>query len=254
MKEGHEHFTTFHTPWGLYKFQVMHFRMTNAPAIFQRFINNVLRKWIDVCCVVYLDDILIYSEEVDNHTNDVTKILEALQKANLQVKLEKYHFNVKQVTFCGYEISTKGIGMSQDKIQAIQDWPKPTNVKEVLSYLGYLNFYRRFILGYSRTAIPLTNLTQKDKPFTWTQTEKNAFTKLKKDFIKDILLRHYKPDKPSQLETNSSDYAIGGVLSQQGLTSRWEPVAFYSRKLSKPELNYEIYNKELLAIVDYLRH
>ena len=118
----------------------MPFGLTNAPATFQRLINNVLRLYLDVCCIYYLDDTLVYSQDEGQHVKDVTTILEALQKARLLLKPEKCHFHVKEVVFLGYIVTTTGLAIDPKKVGAILEWLVPTNVKEVQSFLGFANF------------------------------------------------------------------------------------------------------------------
>jgi hypothetical protein len=143
----------------------MPFGLTNALATFQAYINNVLRKYLDVFVVVYLDDILVYSKTYEEHIQHVHLILTALRDANLRIKVEKTEFHKKEVKFLGYIVSREGLKMDSKKIEAITSWPKPTTVKEVQSFLGFTNFYRQFIKDYSKIATLLTNLTKKDQVF-----------------------------------------------------------------------------------------
>ena len=152
MKEGEEWKTAFRTRSGLCEYLVMPFGLTNAPATFQAFINNVLRKYLDVFVVVYLDDILVYSKTLEEHVQHVTKVLTALQDSRLKIKPEKSEFHRKEVIFLGYIVSRHGLKMDGNKIKTILEWPIPTTVKEVQSFLGFANFYRRFIGQYSKIA------------------------------------------------------------------------------------------------------
>jgi len=134
----------------------MHYSLTNAPASFQRFMNDVFKDLLDVCVVVYLDDILIYSENPDEHLKHVREILCRLRANSLFAKLEKCEFNVDTTNFLGFVISPDGIQMDESKVQVIKDWPTPQKVKEVQSFLGFANFYCRFIANYSDMSVPLT--------------------------------------------------------------------------------------------------
>jgi hypothetical protein len=150
MKEGEEWKAAFRTRYGLYEYQVMPFGLTNAPATCQALLNNMLRTHLDRIVIVYLDDILIYSSSIEQHQRDVKTVLQCLQQAGLRLNPDKCEFHRTSVEFLGYVVSTNGIGMSSNKIQAIREWPIPQNVKEIQSYLGFCNFNRKFIKDYSR--------------------------------------------------------------------------------------------------------
>ena len=249
MKEGEEWKTAFRTKYGLYEYLVMPFGLTNAPASFQSFINNVLRGYLDDFVVVYLDDILIYSENLEQHRKHVHKVLEQLDKADLRIEPEKSHFHKQEVDFLGFVISPNQIKMDPRKIKAILEWPRPQNVKDIQSFLGFGNFYRRFIQGYSKIVNPLTKLTRKGVPFTWGTEQQRAFDELRERFTKAPVLTTFDPNKQITLETDASDYAIGACLSQPDQNNKLHPVAYYSRTMSPAEMNYDIHDKELLAIV-----
>ena len=254
MKEGEEWKTAFRTRFGLYEYLVMPFGLTNAPATFQAYINNVLRKYLDVFVVVYLDDILVYSKTYEEHVGHVRSVLTALRDADLRIKPEKTEFHRHEVKFLGYIVSREGLKMDSKKVEAITSWPKPTTVKEVQSFLGFANFYRQFIAGYSAVAAPLTSLTKKDQAFEWTVEAEQAFQELKTRFSTEPILVIFDPSKPVTVETDASDKAIGACLSQPDTNGKLRPVAYLSRKMTPPELNYEVHDKELLAIVEAFRH
>jgi hypothetical protein len=254
MKEGEEWKTAFRTRFGLYEYLVMPFGLTNAPATFQAYINNVLRKYLDVFVVVYLDDILVYSKTYEEHVQHVRHVLTALRDADLRIKAEKTEFHKQEVKFLGYIVSREGLKMDSKKIEAITSWPKPTTVKEVQSFLGFANFYRQFIKDYSKIAAPLTNLTKKDLVFEWTLEAEQAFQELKTSFSTEPILVIFDPKKPVTVETDASDKAIGACLSQPDDKAKLRPVAYLSRKMAPAELNYEVHDKELLAIVEAFRH
>jgi hypothetical protein len=215
MKEGEEEKTAFRTRYGHYEYTVMPMGLVNAPAVFMRRMNNVLRPYLDKICVCYLDDILVYSRDVRQHMQDVRDILTALREAKLLLEPEKCRFHVTSVTFLGYIITTEGIKMDPRKIQTILDWGQPKSVKDVQSFLGFANFYRRFIKGYSAIAIPLTQLTHKDTEFEWTSQVQDAFDRLKQAFTSAPVLISFNPEREIQVETDASDYAMGAVLSQK---------------------------------------
>ncbi|KAF4455366.1 pol polyprotein [Fusarium austroafricanum] len=250
IKEGDEWKTAFRTKFGLYEYLVMPFGLTNAPATFQRMINNVLRQYLDVFVVCYLDDILIFSNNEEEHKEHIHKVLQALQDANLLVEPEKSYFHVQEVDFLGCTITPGEIKMQRKKISAVADWPTPKTVKEVQSFLGFANYYRRFIKDFSKIANPLTELTKKDKNFEWEPIAQDAFTQLQQAILSEPILIMFDPNREVELETDSSDFALGGQIRQRDNQGKLHPIAFYSHKLHGAELNYPIYDKEFLAIVN----
>jgi len=208
IKEGDEALTAFRTRFGLFEYLVMPFGLCNGPASFQEYINNTLREHLDKFCTAYLDDILIYSDNEIEHEAHVKLILQKLREAGLQADITKCEFHVTQVPYLGLITTIEGVKMDPSKIDTIINWPTLINVKDVQSFLGFANFYRRFIYGYSRIATPLTRLTRKDVPFAWSQECQNAFDTLKKAFTSEIILRHYNPDHKIVVETDQSSKAL----------------------------------------------
>jgi transposase InsO family protein len=198
---------------------------------------------------VYLDDILIFSRSLDDHKRHVRRVLERLRDNGLFAKPEKCAFHRDEIEYLGYIVSPRGVQMDPKKVSAIVDWPEPASVRQLQVFLGFANFYRRFIHSYSKVASPLTRLLKKDRVFDFDDPARQAFQQLKTVFTTAPVLAHFHPDRPSTVETDASDFAIAAVLSQPDSNSIMHPVAFYSRKLTAPELNYEIYDKEMLAIV-----
>lgn len=247
---GEEWKTAFRTRYGLFEYCVMPFGLCNAPASFQTMINDTLRPFLDHFVVVYLDDICIYSKNEEEHVRHVTQVLETLAQHDLYVKAEKCIWHAKEVPFLGFLISDKGITMDPAKITSITAWPEPKSQHDLQVFLGFANFYRNQIGFYSKGAKQLYALLKKDVPFKWTPAESDAFRKLKQCFVDAPIRRHFDPDKPTFLETDASDGAIGGILSQVGEDGLLHPCAYHSRTLQPAKLNYEIYDKELLAIVD----
>jgi hypothetical protein len=214
MAPGEEEKTAFRTRYGHYEYTVMPFGLTNAPATFQRLINNVLRPYLDQSCICYLDDILVYSKSEEQHVKDVRDILTALRGAHLLLKPEKCNFHTTKVIFLGFVVTTDGIQMDPEKVATVLAWNPPTTVKEVQSFLGFANYYRRFIKDYSKIAAPLTELTHKDREFAWTDEAQEAMDRLKQVFTTSPVLASFQPEKEIRVETDASDYAIGAVLSQ----------------------------------------
>ena len=252
MKEGEEWKTAFRTRYGYFEYMVMPFGLTNAPATCQGLMNDTLAEYLDVFVVAYLDDILIYSKTLKEHKQHVEAVLDKLLARKLLLNPEKCEFHKHQVDFLGFRVGRQGIQMDPGKISEVLAWPEPRNVKEVQEFLGFGNFNRRFINGYSTIAIPLTNLTKKDVPFNWTTLQQHAFDKLKDQFATAPCLIWFTPGRPVRIETDASDKGIGACLLQQnpkGEKQTWHPVAYMSRKMTPAELNYDIHDKELLAIV-----
>src|SRR5690606_19567183 len=220
---------------------------------FQTFINDTLREFIDVSCVVYLDDILIYSKDPKEHKKHVRAIMKRLLEAGLYARPEKCKFSVERATFLGFIVSKDGIEMDPAKVQAVREWESPTCVKDVQCFLGFANFYRRFIKDYSRICRPLFDLLKKDSEFSWTPEHQQVFDNLKEAFCSALILRHFDPELTTVLETDASDTVASGILSQQFPTpdgkSVLHPIAYFSKKLNPAQCNYPIGDKELLAIV-----
>jgi hypothetical protein len=250
---GHEWKTAFRTPWGLFEYLVMPFGLANAPAIFQRFIQHCLREYLDVCCFVYIDDILVFSKTREQHVQDLQNVLAKLRQHSLKASFSKCQFFQSLVKFLGFEISSNGLRMEQGKLSTILDWPLPNSLKELRRFLGFCNFYRRFIPKFSGLARPLTELT-KEGNFTTENIQKvgprAAFVALKKCFSTAPLLCHFNFRIPRVVHVDSSGYAIASVLSQPDSSGKLHPVSFFSRKLSDRERGWAIFDLELLAIVE----
>lgn len=254
IKPGCEWLAAFRTKFGLFEPLVIPFGLTNAPAVFQRFINDVFSDLLDTFVVVYLDDILVFSPDLQTHIEHVRAVLQRLRDHRLVAKLSKCIFNSTSVSFLGYIVSRQGVSMCPKKVEAISGWPTPTSVTDIQRFLGLTNFYRKFVAGYSRLISPMTDLTKKDTPFVWSDACKQAFQQLKDALSRDVILPHPDLDKPFVLETDASDAALGAVLYQLDSDGRLRPLAFHSRKFLPAERNYTVHDRELLAIVDSLRH
>jgi len=250
ITEGDEWKTAFWTCYGTFKWSVMPFGLTNTPAAFQRFMNDVFSNLLDVCVVVYLDDILIYSNDITQHQKHVKEVLKRLRKAGLYAKAEKCEFHSDSVEYLGYVLSPSGLTMSNAKVKTIQEWPESKKVKNIQSFLEFANFYRHFIFNYSDMVIPLTRLTRKDTPWNFDENCRKAFNTLKQAFTSAPILTHWVPDTQLVVETNASDYALAAILSIVTKDNEIHPIAFHSRTFSAPELNYDVHDKELLAIFE----
>ncbi|QRW23688.1 Retrotransposable element Tf2 protein [Rhizoctonia solani] len=249
VKEGDEWKTAFQTKYGLYKSLVMTFGLTNAPAAFQHFMNELFRDLLDVCVIIYLDDILIYSKDDASHTQHVHEVLRRLLENQLFCKALKCTFHVTSVEYLGIIVSDKGFSLDKLKIQAVQEWPTPTKVKEIQSFLGFANFLRQFVANFSHMARPLHNLVKKDTAWKWGTKEQEAFQGLKDAITNAPVLCHADPAKPYFLETDASGAALGSILSQRQTDGRLHPLGFLSKSFKGAKQNYDTHNKELLAII-----
>jgi len=248
IAEGDEWKTAFRTRYGSFEWLVMPFGLTNAPAAFQRFMNDIFSDLLDVTVIVYLDDILIFSDNKADHGKHVRKVLRRLCNNGLYARPDKCLFSVDTVSYLGFILSKDGLKMDPAKVQAITDWPEPKKVKDVQSFLGFANFYRRFIPDYSAIVVPLTRLTRKGVKWDFTAAARLSFEALKRAFTSAPVLTHWIPDRPIIVETDASDYALGAILSIQDEAGEIRPVAFHSRSFAPAELNYDTHDKELLAI------
>lgn len=252
IAEGDEAKTACVTRYGSYEFLVMPFGLTNAPATFCNLMNDVLYEFLDRFVVVYLDDIVIYSESLDDHLDHLRQVFSRLREHQLYVKKEKCEFCRQEVMFLGHWISKGRIRMDEGKVKAIIDWSAPSKVPELRSFLGLANYYRRFIKGYSKKVSPLTDLLKKSQKWEWTSECQDAFDKLKRAVSSAPVLGLPDFHKPFEVHTDASDRAIGGVLVQEG-----HPLAFESRKLKDAEQRYSTHEKEMVAVIhclDVWRH
>ncbi|MDI6015458.1 reverse transcriptase domain-containing protein [Escherichia coli] len=251
IAEGSEWMTAFRTRYGLYEWLVTPFGLANAPSTFQRYVNWALREFLDEFVSAYMDDILIFTEgTLDDHRKQVRKVLQKLREAGLTADINKSDFEVTTTKYLGFIIDAKeGIKMDPEKVKAITEWQAPTTVKGVRGFLGFANFYRRFIKDFSKIASPLTDLTKKDIPFRWTAEAQQAFETLKEMFIAEPTLLQFDADRETVVETDSSGYVVGGTLMQYDDKGLLRPCAFFSKRNSPAECNYEIYDKELLAVI-----
>lgn len=249
IKEGHEWKTAFNTPLGHFEYRVLPFRLVNAPAVFQALINDVLRDMLNIFVFVYLDDILIFSPSLQIHTQHVRQVLQRLLENRLFVKAEKCTFHAQSVTFLGSVISAEGISMDPTKVRAVTEWPQPDSRLALQRFLGFANFYRRFIRNFSQVAAPLSALTSAKTRFSWSESAQLAFDRLKSLFTSAPIL--VTPDASRQfiVEVDASEVGVGAILSQRSSADeKIHPCAFFSHRLSPAERNYDVGNRELLAI------
>ena len=250
IKEGDEWKAVFITPEGLFEPTVMFFGLTNSPATFQAMMNELLRDLTNTGkIVVFIDDVIVGTEMEEEHDELVAEVIKRLEESDLYVKLEKCKWKVKEVEFLGVVIGPEGIKMEKEKVKGVLEWPTPKCVKDVQKFLGLANYYCWFIERFATVARPLHDLVKKDKKWEWMEKEEKAFKELKERFTKEPVLAAPDIDKKMRMEVDASDYATGDVLSMECGDGLWRPVAFLSKSLNEMERNYEIHDKEMLAII-----
>ena len=242
--------TAFRTYHRSFEWSVISFSLTNTPVVFQQFMNNIFSDLLDVCVMIYLDNILIYSNNMSEHHWHVKEVFKHHRKAGLYAKAEKCKFHSKSVEYLGYILSPSSLTMSNNKVKIIQDWLEPKKVKDIQSFLGFTNFYCQFIFNYSDIIIPLTCLTQKDISWKFDFSRQDAFNSLKKAFISTLILTHWIHNTQLIMKTNASDYALAAIFSIVNEDNEVHLVTFHSHTFTIAELNYNTYDKELLAIFE----
>ena len=240
-----------------YRYKSMPMGLSSSAQAFQALINIILQNLQYKCAIPYLDDILCLSPSTDQHFDDLRQVFLALRRGNLKLKKTKCQFFLKELDFLGMKVTPKGIKPSPDKVMAIKTFPAPTNIRQLRSFLGLAQFYRKFIEGFSQKAKPLFSLLKNDTKFNWTETCQKAFTDLKTAIYTDALLMYPNFTKEFHLTTDASGTAIGATLSQYDDCDILRPVAFTGRSLNEHEVNYSTTQRELLAAVyavEYFRH
>lgn len=249
MDPKHRNKTAFSTALGHFEFTRMPFGLKNAPATFQRAMNNILGDYIGKICYVYLDDIIIIGFNLENHMENLSKILQRLSDFNLKIQLDKCEFLKRETEFLGHVITPDGIKPNPDKIKKILEWSLPKSPKEIKQFLGLTGYYRKFIKDYSKITKPMTRYLKKDAKVDVSNSDYiKAFNELKEIITSDQILAYPDFNLPFILTTDASNYALGAVLSQiqNGIE---KPIAFGSRTLNKTEANYSTTEKEALAIM-----
>ncbi|GJP82651.1 hypothetical protein CLOP_g12898 [Closterium sp. NIES-67] len=242
------HKTAFRTRYCSYEYLVMPFGLTNMPSTFEMTMNGIFWELLDKCVIIYLGDILIYSPSREQHLQDLDAVFTLLHKNRLITKGSKCDFLKQELEFLGKVVSTEGVKIDPKKIKTIQEWKPPTNIKELQSFLGFVNYVRRFILNMAGLSAPLTDRLKDHDCFWWGEKHQAAFDQLKIALTSPPVLRISNPDRPYEVITDASDIAIGAVLLQD-FGDGLQPVAYESRKLQGAEKNYMVHDKEMLAIV-----
>ena len=245
--------TAFITSQGLFEFKVMPFGLACAPATFERLMERVLKGLQWKTCLVYLDDIIVHGTDVNQAVERLDEVFNRLKSAGLKLNPKKCQLFQRKVAYLGHTVSEEGIGTDPSKIDAVTTWPTPKSIKELRSFLGFCSYYRRFIRGFSTIARPLHILTEKNRLYVWNDNAELAFQELKTILVSSPILGYPNADDEFILDTDASNHGIGGVLSQkQDGVER--VIAYFSRTLNKPERQYCVTRKELLAVVASVKH
>ena len=250
IKERDKWKAAFITPEGFFEPTVMFFGLTNSPAIFQVMMNELLRDLINMGKVAaFIDNVIVETETKEGHDEMVAEVIRRLEENDLYMKPEKCKWKVREVGFLGVVIGLEGIKMVKVKVKGVLEWLTLKCVKNVQKFLGLANYYRQFIQGFASIARPLHDTVKKDRKWEWTNKQERAFEELKKRFMEEPVLAAPDIDKEMRMEVDVSNYATGEVLLMECDDGLWRPVAFLSKSLNETERNYEIHDKEMLAII-----
>ena len=246
--------TAFCTTEGLFQFKVMPFGLSNAPATFQRVMDLALAglQWSQ--CLVYMDDVIVLGKTFEEHLDNLRSVFHRLREAGLKLKPCKCAFFRQSVKYLGHVISREGVAADPEKIEKVATWPIPTSTKELQRFIGFASYYRRFIRDFAEIAKPLHQMTEKATPFKWTTECHDAFQELRRRLVSTPILAHPDFSRPFILDTDASDTGLGAVLSQLDDQGREHVIAYGSRLLSKPERQYCVTRRELLAVVFFSQH
>lgn len=241
--------TAFVTPDGQFEFNRMPFGLVNAPSVFQRTINKILKEAKIKYAIVYMDDILIPSKDFEEGLLRLEEVLQLLKEGGLTLKLSKCHFFLDTVDFLGFEVSAGGIRPGSRKSEAVSKFPRPTNQHEVRQFLGLSGFFRRFIQGYAIITAPLTDLLKKDAGWTWNEEQEQAFERIKELLTSRPILALYDPRAEIELHTDACKEGLAGILLQRNSNGVMQPVSYFSRKTTSDERKMHSYELETLAVI-----
>ena len=245
--------TAFNTQFGAFEWVVMPFGLCNAPSTFQPVVNDVLRDHLGIFVWVYIDDILVFSKDADEHQRHLDLVHELLRKHQLYPCIDKSIFFQSRLPFCGYIVDQDGVHVDPEKIKVIRGWPPPTTVHEVRQFIGLCGFYQQFVEGFQAVAAPLTAMFKADFEWECTAVHQASFDKLKQAMISATHLSAIDPRQPYHVYTDASKDCVGATLAQRCAHGKHKgylrPIAFMSRKMQPAEIRYPIREQELLAIV-----
>ncbi len=254
MHFNNENYITFITALEAYKYKMLSFKLINELIFFQQYMNDVLWNFLNDFCQVYLNDILIYSKMRKKHRNYVKLVLSWLREAELQMNIQKCEFNVEETVFLKVIISKLSLRMNLSKVTVIVSWITSINLKEIQSFVRFVNFYRRFIKNFSKLVKSFTQLTRKNTSFVWNKICVQVFDNLKKQVSSISVLRHFDFKRQAILKTDASNYVKDEILSQYNDEKVLHSMIFYSKSMIFAEINYHIYDKKLLIIIWCFEH
>ena len=247
--------TAFTCGVGHYEWVVMPMGVCNGPSTFQRLMTRVLWEHLGIFCLVFLDDILVFSKTEEEHEQHLSKVLSLLQQHELKIKLSKCQFGVKQITFLGYVVSEEGVHTDPDIIKSVVEWPLPETLSDLRGFLSLCSFYRKFVHKFADKVQLMTDMTRHDSVEKWTAAHTKEFEDIKKALCEAPVLKAPDFSRPFIIHTDASNYALGGTLLQLGEDSEVEHVvAYYSRKFQSAERNYSAQERECLALIDSVKH
>ncbi len=254
MHLDNENYITFITALKAYKYKMLSFKLTNKSIFFQQYMNDVLWNFLNDFCQVYLDDILIYSKMRKKHKDHVKLVLSRLREAELQMNIRKYKFNVEETVFLEVIVSELNLRMNSSKVTVIVSWITSINLREIQSFVRFVNFYRRFIKNFSKLVKSFTQLTRKNTSFVWNKICIQVFDNLKKQVNSISVLRHFDLKWQAILKINALNYVKDEILSQYDDEKVLHLMIFYSKSMILAEINYHIYDKKLLVIIQCFKH
>ncbi len=254
MHLDNENYITFITALKAYKYKMLSFELTNESISFQQYMNDVLWDFLNDFCQVYLDDILIYSKMRKKHKDHVKLVLSWLRKAELQMNIRKCEFNVEETVFLEVIVSELDLHMNFSKVTVIVSWITSINLKEIQSFVRFVNFYRRFIKNFSKLVKLFTQLTGKNMSFVWNKICVQVFDNLKNQVSLISVLRHFDFKQQAILKIDTSNYVKDEILSQYDDEKVLHSMIFYSKSMILAEINYHIYDKKLLVIIQCFKH
>lgn len=247
MAEEAGKYTAFVTPQGQFEFLRMPFGLANAPRIFQRFINQLLRP-ANEFAAVYLDDVLIHTRNVAEGLTSLTKVFELLRGEGITLNHTKCSFLATSVTFLGFRVSQGKVSPGDDKVEAVRKFPVPETVHQVRQFLGLTGYFRHFVKNYATITKPLTSLLKKTEPWKWTEHEEQAFRTMQAELTKKPVLALYTLGAETEVHTDASSLGIAGILLQKQPSGKFCPVAYFSRQTTSSEAKFHSFELEMLAI------
>ncbi len=254
MHFDNENYIIFITALKAYKYKMLSFKLTNELIFFQQYMNNILWDFLNDFCQVYLNDILIYSKMRKKHKDHVKLVLSQLHEAELQMNIWKYKFNIKETVFLKVIVSELNLHMNFSKVTVIVSWITLINLKEIQSFMKFVNFYHRFIKNFLKLVKSFTQLTRKNTSFVWNEICVQVFDNLKKQVSSISVLRHFDLKRQAILKINASNYVKDEILSQYNNEKVLHSMIFYSKSMILAEINYHIYDKKLLIIIQCFKH